>query len=473
MCHVCHGQFPPHSRGWTAGVRDQGGAGSVSPALAGMDLELPASPGLRVRFPRTRGDGPEPHVTRPDPPRFPPHSRGWTRHRAAGLHPGRVSPALAGMDRTTARSKPPPGRFPRTRGDGPGRRAVRGSAARFPPHSRGWTRKAPQPGRTDPVSPALAGMDPTVAITGGKTACFPRTRGDGPNALGNLDSIRSFPPHSRGWTREAHPPASHDHVSPALAGMDRPTSSRRRTAASFPRTRGDGPPTEEHPSCRQSFPPHSRGWTVGRAARRRCPEVSPALAGMDPSSAGPDRPPRCFPRTRGDGPGTAKDAQHDAPFPPHSRGWTFHRAAWATSAFVSPALAGMDRTRGRSTRLTCSFPRTRGDGPCSARRRRPRRRFPPHSRGWTGDAPPPALTPIVSPALAGMDPGGSRAPPGNPSFPRTRGDGPLPRCTTRSPRWFPPHSRGWTPEQLPGKLVDEVSPALAGMDRCFSWADTS
>ena len=50
----------------------------------------------------------------------------------------------------------------------------------FPPHARGWTVMT-SPKLSEPfVSPARAGMDPTLSTEFPLPTCFPRTRGDGP-----------------------------------------------------------------------------------------------------------------------------------------------------------------------------------------------------------------------------------------------------------------------------------------------------
>ena len=52
-------EFPPHTRGWTLMVVHFIDRESVSPAHAGMDLEIEAEAFGTSSFPRTRGDGPE------------------------------------------------------------------------------------------------------------------------------------------------------------------------------------------------------------------------------------------------------------------------------------------------------------------------------------------------------------------------------------------------------------------------------
>ena len=84
------------------------------------------------------------------------------------------------MDPSDRKRPRPEWRFPRTRGDGPS--ADEGYVLRvgFPPHSRGWTLVMDKAEDGEPVSPALAGMDPLGAGRGWAQYRFPRTRGDGP-----------------------------------------------------------------------------------------------------------------------------------------------------------------------------------------------------------------------------------------------------------------------------------------------------
>ena len=159
------------------------------------------------------------------------------------------------------------------------------------------------------------------------------------------------------------------------------------------------------------FPPHARGWTAGRS-------VVPAR-GLG------------FPRTRGDGPRARRGAQRRGwLFPPHARGWTRCSELTDRATEVSPARAGMDRSRRRSRSGFSSFPphargwthecfpRTRGEWTFRAIRTRRVSRFPPHARGWTARS--------VDEARR---------------FPRS-GDGPQTRAASFAV--FPPHARGWT-----------------------------
>ena len=114
----------------------------VSPACAGMDPWERQWPGVSAGFPRMRGDGPRVGARRAWPLRFPPHARGWTPNVRVITVPNVVSPACAGMDPYRAGRAVFPTRFPRMRGDGPDDCPLSHRGLMFPPHARGWARRA-------------------------------------------------------------------------------------------------------------------------------------------------------------------------------------------------------------------------------------------------------------------------------------------------------------------------------------------
>ena len=192
-----------------------------------------------------------------------------------------------------------------------------------------------------------------------------------------------LPPHARGWTGTTGVVARIDAASPARAGMDPGQSRNPRRSRCFPRTRGDGPVTGTAPEGNHPFPPHARGWTGVPTPKRSAAPVSPARAGMDPPRSEHRTAAPGFPRTRGDGPGSAYTSGSPKRFPPHARGWTHICTAVETGEVASPARAGMDRPRRRDDDLSASFPRTRGDGPAIWALLERDYRLPPHARGWT------------------------------------------------------------------------------------------
>ena len=187
-----------------------------------MDLGSVGSEGPSPGFPRTRGDGPVSRTNARHVESFPPHARGWTRDRGHRRGQQSVSPARAGMDRTTTGWSRTTRRFPRTRGDGPIAIRCLLTSSRFPPHARGWTAKFQSSEQRAQVSPARAGMDPPPCTCKTRMGCFPRTRGDGPSCSPTPYRRDWFPPHARGWTSHRHDYLGDGGVSPARAGMDPP-----------------------------------------------------------------------------------------------------------------------------------------------------------------------------------------------------------------------------------------------------------
>src|SRR5690606_37306266 len=113
--------------------------------------------------------------------------------------------------------------------------------------------------------------------------------------------------------------------------------------AALPRTRGDGPYYEVIARGALDSPPHARGWTLQHVALDAPGDLSPARAGMDPSSSAESICTAPLPRTRGDGPGCRTTLSWSRFSPPHARGWTPVTVHELASVFT--------------------LPRTRGDGP--------------------------------------------------------------------------------------------------------------
>ena len=225
----------------------------------------------------------------------------------------------------------------------------------------------------------------------------------------------------------------------------------------FPRRRGDGPFIR-----------------CSKVSRSSC--VSPAGAGMDPSTGGRMRIDKHYwfpPQARGWTAGTLF-ASLDTParwFPPQARGWTLWTLEKKRPMVVQfpPQARGWTLDTGDLTsRPAARFPRRRGDGPLTRSAMWSMWTFPPQARGWTRCRSTPAHHRNVSPAGAGMDRLSMKGSRPGLGFPRRRGDGPWGECI-KSQTWpFPPQARGWTLPLLPTPPFGPVSPAGAGMDRDIS-----
>ena len=279
-----------------------------------------------------------------------------------------------------------------------------------------------------------------------------------------MGGLRASPPRARGWTLSPRREGGQLLVSPACAGMDPPWAPASPGDSCLPRVRGDGPLIFPPGWKSRSSPPRARGWTRSRTPGGRGLPVSPACAGMDPHRRRVRHARQGLPRVRGDGPEVAEARTAVVPSPPRARGWTLGEVDQRARQVVSPACAGMDPGGGSPCSTTAGLPRVRGDGPGSVAMRRTSHVSPPRARGWTRDAARSNHEFAVSPACAGMDPALTIAQADIQSLPRVRGDGPLGRVGHALHHTSPPRARGWTRGGDGGAGAAHVSPACAGMD---------
>ncbi len=170
--------FPPHTRGSTPKTAECQDHSSVSPAHAGIDLGAADESPAEQSFPRTRGDRPDDEREQLDDLWFPPHTRGSTLRWEKIPLSRHVSPAHAGIDPGFPTQKRPRRRFPRTRGDRPNPPHFFDVIIMFPPHTRGSTSAGRMRPCNRQVSPAHAGIDLGIAVRRRHPVRFPRTRGD-------------------------------------------------------------------------------------------------------------------------------------------------------------------------------------------------------------------------------------------------------------------------------------------------------
>ena len=426
-----HRPVSPHTRGWTPSGRKT----SVRARLIGF----PAHAGMDPRRPHLVEQVSHAGRTRPRRARgctVSPHTRGWTH-------------LLGAAPRCTSGDASVPQRcaliqgFPAHAGMDPARSDRATAAFRaVSPHTRGWTL---------PVITAVA------------------TRGSDPRAMRH-GPCGAVSPHTRGWTLPARP--------------------NRRSSTGFPRTRGDGPdaPRARHRHLDAGgFPAHAGMDPVWAAV---APALRPAHAGWTHDVR--ERPPRRFPRTRGDGPSMRSDVTHvrrhgfprtrgDGPMrgdrrrlrsargwtpeppgagrvSPHTRGWTLPMPPGRR--FVMAEYVVSPHTRGWTRRPTShrgfhrhagmdsdsplhGFPAHAGMDPRRHRRRdgSARQGFPAHA-GMDPGLGHWSMRARVSPAHAGMDP----------------------RRGASGARWVSPHTRGWTPSPRSDPASVAGFPAHAGMD---------
>ena len=252
--------------------------------------------------------------------------------------------------------------------------------------------------------------------------CLPRARGDGPGWRGLDAHCRMSPPRTRGWTWTPFAVGAAGAVSPAHAGMDPSRPTLVPSDAGLPRARGDGPITVFRPAIDESSPPRTRGWTCRHPYLLSDRWVSPAHAGMDRTRTTGARRSRGLPRARGDGPWFPSEHHRAALSPPRTRGWTSRRLESRRRGHVSPAHAGMDLRGCTEGAEEPSLPRARGDGPVAVYRPAIDQESPPRTRGWTRRMRSCARRTPVSPAHAGMDLRACGHTAAESCLPRARGD---------------------------------------------------
>ncbi len=348
-----------------------------------MDRKEPSDVLQHDGLPRPRGDGPRALTISPPVSESPPPTRGWTHAGELGKYLAKVSPAHAGMDPSRRSPTRDVQRLPRPRGDGPDILDSHTGIRKSPPPTRGWTPQRLSHVLTVRVSPAHAGMDPRMGLFAPILMRLPRPRGDGPAISPPCDADASSPPPTRGWTLRIHLRQWQRTVSPAHAGMDRFSARSNVKWLRLPRPRGDGPVRPHHEHGGDESPPPTRGWTRPSFAFTSPSSVSPAHAGMDPIAISALATNRRLPRPRGDGPDWRRMARISDGSPPPTRGWTLAPTIEDTPVLVSP--------------------RPRGDGPPHRRTAGFCLRSPPPTRGWTRADRGVARIVPVSPAHAGMD----------------------------------------------------------------------
>ncbi len=333
---------------------------------------------------------------------------------------------------------------PRTRGDGPSALGAKVEDLGCSPHPRGWSLRRGHPFRGRRLLPAPAGMVPFRYISIAPCQPAPRTRGDGPSRRPANTAAPSCSPHPRGWSLEEAGEHGGAVLLPAPAGMVPPPNWTGSAPSSAPRTRGDGPSGDALRPAPQSCSPHPRGWSHRRRRCARPAQLLPAPAGMVPTDPISARITYPAPRTRGDGPLEQFCGPFSGSCSPHPRGWSQGDRGVPEDGELLPAPAGMVPPSRTGWPPSGTAPRTRGDGPPIRKMVGSFARCSPHPRGWSRLGHPGPRGRLLLPAPAGMVPGGEGTGLARRAAPRTRGDGPPFSGISRPPDLCSPHPRGWS-----------------------------
>ncbi len=428
----------------------------VLPARAGM--VRPAPRGVRGDggAPRPRGDGPEQERVDPRRRMCSPPARGWSQVRTPGQRGALVLPARAGMVPARPVVTSRPNCAPRPRGDGPMVSVSRNPARTCSPPARGWSLRADLGDGVTRVLPARAGMVPAVERSQTRRVSAPRPRGDGPAMPGLINVMQACSPPARGWSPGVLDGAGEAVVLPARAGMVPGRGRRPCGRWCAPRPRGDGP-TEglrDDPVVECSSP--ARGWPPEGVSGLGLRLVLPARAGMAPWGRSGRGRRAGAPRPRGDGPDRTSPVRLSMRCSPPARGWLRRAQPTHRGRRVLPALAGMVPRGARPDRRASGAPRLRGDGPPTEIQAFAREVCSPPARGWSPGPGGPDHPAEVLPARAGMVPTSGFFGGGWPCDPRTCGDGPGSRTLAAAPAGAP-RACGMDPSRSPGRTTGALS----------------
>ena len=251
--------FSPRARGCSGFLFSVDVDADVFPACAGMFPDNFSTPPPSYRFPRVRGDVPGVTDSVVDKIKFSPRARGCSAARIRVLPGCGVFPACAGMFPAGTALRLNPCRFPRVRGDVPTPPPTLCLGTRFSPRARGCSADTPLIPLPTSVFPACAGMFPLLPAYHYDFHCFPRVRGDVPNALARQQQARLFSPRARGCSLHDDHPFCVCVVFPACAGMFLPRRGLGLSGSGFPRVRGDVPVTGLPTRLSALFSPRARG----------------------------------------------------------------------------------------------------------------------------------------------------------------------------------------------------------------------
>ena len=213
---------------------------------------------------------------------FSPRARGCSAAPIFHFSLSFVFPACAGMFLRGVRLRRKESRFPRVRGDVPQPASGLWNAESFSPRARGCSYSLCPSKVSVVVFPACAGMFRKKKISFSKDSGFPRVRGDVPRihspqrARRRFSRVRgdvpsrparspaclAFSPRARGCSSALNPENRPHSVFPACAGMFPVWCGWEYTTAGFPRVRGDVPASFSPPYFRVPFSPRARGCSL-------------------------------------------------------------------------------------------------------------------------------------------------------------------------------------------------------------------
>ena len=251
--------FSPRARGCSLKLIVRSDKSGVFPACAGMFHVWAPGASCPGCFPRVRGDVPPAGSIGAHFVKFSPRARGCSPTPTCTTPDVGVFPACAGMFRFWPVPVSTSLSFPRVRGDVPQIQPLFSIYNLFSPRARGCSAVEVFTLKYFTVFPAHAGMFLAVCVCLVDARRFPRARGDVPGRTGRKHARTVFSPRTRGCSGQTRHHVNHITVFPAHAEMFLPCLRAIAFNNGFPRARGDVPsiPTSWRQSSR--FSPRTRG----------------------------------------------------------------------------------------------------------------------------------------------------------------------------------------------------------------------
>ena len=172
--------------------------------------------------------------------------------------------------------------------------------------------------------------------------------------------------------------------------------------------------------------------------------VFPTRVGVDQITTAQPPPAKSFPHTRGGGPVGKSSFTSQIRFSPHAWGWTATLSTGHLGQLVFPTRVGVDLGISGDCIQYPSFPHTRGGGPMCSMKVYFCPTFSPHAWGWTYRAARISERGCVFPTRVGVDLYKFLKEHSDWSFPHTRGGGPVEIAAALNVTKFSPHAWGWT-----------------------------
>ena len=351
----------PLSRGILAGCAGRVGDDGIIPALAGNTAVAGLGAGTAWDHPRSRGEYATTSGTTSTPRGSSPLSRGIQYFGPKWRNRNRIIPALAGNTSSTPTKPTPVWDHPRSRGEYPGRSALKITQLGSSPLSRGIQGVAVAGGDGPGIIPALAGNTRDGQFHDAGYRDHPRSRGEYILLPRSLMACLGSSPLSRGIPPRLRRRRHHRRIIPALAGNTDAARRSRRATTDHPRSRGEY-------RCGCGIGPGVHGSSpLSRGIRSSAPRplavgrIIPALAGNTRADRHHHLHIEDHPRSRGEYRPIADAARRWAGSSPLSRGIRAPAAPLAAAVGIIPALAGNTRRGGWWPPACRDHPRSRGE----------------------------------------------------------------------------------------------------------------